>query len=67
MKKEKFAGFICGGIIAKSLFDSDPMAYMMSFYMEDDRFKEYQAICADKTLPEKERHNFFKKYARSAI
>jgi len=60
-------GAMCGGIISKSMFDSDPWAYMMVYYMDDDRFEEYKTICADKTLPEKERRRFFDKYARSAI
>lgn len=64
---DKKLGFICGGVISKSLLFSDFDAYQMAYYMEDDRFEEYKALCADKTMPERECNIFFKKHARSAI
>ena len=55
-------GSVCGGVISKSMFDSDPMAYMMAYYMEDDKFDVYKGM-TDK----KEASKWFDKYARSAI
>ena len=55
-------GSLCGGVISKSTFDSNPMAYMMGYYMEDKDFEEYQKI-TDK----KESYTFFEEHARSAI
>lgn len=62
---EKFGGAICGGVISKSLFDSDPWAYMMSYYMEDRYFNQYRR--QKQRGLEKEAQLTFKKYARSAI
>ena len=53
---------MCGGVVSQSMFDSNPMAYMMAYYMEDKKFAQYKKI-KDK----KEQHLFFEKYARSAI
>lgn len=53
---------MCGGVISKSTFDSNPMAYMMAYYMDDEDFEEYKKI-----TDEKKRYSFFKEYARSAI
>lgn len=55
-------GFVCGGVISKSTFDSDPWAYMMCYYMPDDKFADYVDSSDDK-----ERKKLFDKYARSAI
>jgi hypothetical protein len=55
-------GSLCGGIISKSTFDSDPWAYMMAYYMEDKYFEKYKAE-TDKL----KRKKIFDKYARSAI
>lgn len=64
----KESGFICGGVVSQSIFDSDPWAYMMCYYMVDDRFKEYQELKAIKQpWAEKEANRFFKKHAISAI
>ena len=61
-------GFMCGGVIAKSLFDIDPMAYLMCYYMPDDKFKEYQALKENpQEWSQKEASRFFKKNAISAI
>ena len=59
------SGAICGGVVNKSLFDSDPLAYMMAWYMEDDKFAEYRVL--KKTGKDKEATKMFNKYARSAI
>jgi hypothetical protein len=53
---------ICGGVISQTQFDSDPLAYMMSWYMEDSKFEAYQMI-----KNPKEKARFFNKHARSAI
>ena len=55
-------GAMCGGVISKSTFDSDPMAYMMAYYMEDDKFEEYKKMCVGK-----KKRAFFNAYAISAI
>ncbi len=59
------AGAICGGVISKSLFDSDPWAYMMQYYMEDKYFNKYKALKA--FGKDKEARKLFEKHARSAI
>ena len=59
-------GFVCGGIISKSTFDSDPWAYMMCYFMDDDRFAEYTELCKEPGM-EKERIKFFNKHKLSAI
>ena len=56
---------MCGGVISKSLFDSNPMAYMMAYYMEDEKFEEYVAL--KKAGKDKEATKLFEKYGRSAI
>lgn len=58
-------GGMCGGIISKSMFDSDPMAYMMAFYMEDDKFEVYKVL--KKSADQKSAKDYFDKYAKSAI
>ena len=58
-------GGICGGVISKSLFDSDSMAYMMASYMEDDKFVEYKKLKEAKK--NEEATKLFDKYAISAI
>jgi hypothetical protein len=55
-------GAMCGGVVSKSLFNSNPMAFMMAYYMDDKHFEKYK-VEKDK----KKRHNLFEKYARSAI
>ncbi len=58
-------GAICGGVIKKSLFDSDPWAYMMSYIMDDDMFEKYKIAKAngDKKLANK----IFNEHAKSMI
>ena len=58
-------GSICGGVVSKSLFDSNPWAYMMAYYMEDKKFAEYKKLKIDGK--DKEATKLFEKYARSAI
>lgn len=58
-------GAICGGVISKTLFDSEPMAYMMSYYMEDKWFEEYKA--AKEKGDDKAANKLFDRYAMSAI
>ena len=53
---------ICGGVIKKSLFFSDPMAYMMCYYMPDKEFDKWEK------MPDgKEKNKFFDEHAISAI
>ena len=59
---EEKGGAMCGGVVSKSLFDSDPMAYMMCYYLEDKYFEKYKA-----EKDAKKRHKIFEKYAHSAI
>ncbi len=56
------AGAICGGVVSKSLFDSNPWAYMMNYCMDDDKFKKYVA-----EKDKKKRKVIFDKYARIVI
>ena len=56
------AGGLCGGVVSKSMFDSDPMAYMMAFYMEDKKFEEYK-----KEKNQEKRKKIFNEFAKSAI
>ena len=56
---------VCGGIVSQSLFDSNPMAYMMAYYMEDKYFNQYAEL--KKSGKDKEAKKVFDKYARSAI
>jgi len=58
-------GPMCGGVVSKSLFDSDPWFYMMAYYMEDDKFVEYKTL--KKAGKDKEATAIFEKYAKSAI
>lgn len=58
-------GAMCGGVVSKSLFDSDPMAYMMAFYMDDDKFTEYKKLI--ESGRDKEATKLFDRYAMSAI
>ena len=66
MKKEMSGeGAMCGGVISESLFNSNPGAYMMSYYMADDKFKKYVEL--KKSGKDKEATRFFNKHAYSAI
>lgn len=58
-------GAICGGVISDSLFNTDPMAYMMCYTMPDDKFYEYKKL--RESGKEKEATKLFEKYAYSAI
>ncbi len=58
-------GSMCGGVISKSLFDSDPEAYMMAYYMPDDKFTEYKEL--KRTGRDNEATKLFEKYSHSAI
>ena len=58
-------GAMCGGVISKSLFDSDPWAYMMAWYMDDDKFAEYRKL--KENGKDKEATKLFKQFAHSAI
>lgn len=66
-------GAICGGVISKSLFHSNPGAYMMSYFMEDKIFARYKKSKkkGDKfgqdNKYDKEAKKLFDKYAYSAI
>ena len=63
--KEETNGSICGGVIAQSLFDSDPMAYMMAWTLPDEHFKKYKKY--KENGQDKEATRIFEKYAYSAI
>lgn len=41
-------GAMCGGVVSKSRFDSNPWAYMMAYYMEDDKFEIYKKLKSSK-------------------
>jgi len=58
-------GAICGGVVSKSVFDSDPWAYMMAYYMDDDKFEQYVSL--KKEGKDKEATVFFNNNAKSAI
>ena len=59
---------LCGGIVSKSMFDSDPWAYMMAYYMEDDKFETYKKLKSSANKKdEKSAKEWFRKYAKSAI
>lgn len=61
-------GAMCGGVISQSMFDSDPMAYMMAYYMEDDKFELYKKYKNSQgKADQKSAQSLFKKYAKSAI
>lgn len=44
MSSDKIEGAMCGGVISESLFQSDPMAYMMAWVMPDDKFEAYKKL-----------------------
>ena len=58
-------GAICGGVINKTLMYSDVWAYMMAYYMEDDKFEEYKK--AKERGDKKTAKKLFDKHARSII
>jgi len=58
-------GAICGGVISKSTFDSDPWAYMMGWVMEDVQFEKYKKL--KEAGKDKEAEKIFDKYAFSVI
>ena len=61
-------GSICGGVVSKSMFDSDPWAYMVAYYMDDDKFEIYKKLVnSEGVADQKSAKEWFKKYARSAI
>lgn len=63
-----WGGSMCGGVVSKSMFDSDPWAYMMAYYMEDDKFEVYKKLKASTgKADQKSATEWFKKYAKSAI
>ena len=64
-KYKENVGAICGGVVSKTLFDSDPWAYMMAYYIEDKYFEKYRA--ANEAGNRKKAKEIFRKYARSAI
>lgn len=61
-------GSLCGGVISRSLFESDPWAYMMAYYMDDDKFEIYKKLTASGGKADKKSaREWFEKYAWSAI
>lgn len=58
---------VCGGVISKSTFLSDPWAYMMAWVMEDKDFEAYKKLVDAGWQKEKERSKFFKQHAVSMI
>jgi hypothetical protein len=58
-------GAICGGVVKRSEFIKDPMAYMMAYYMDDEKFDEY--VRAKDAQDEKTAHKLFEEFAYSAI
>jgi hypothetical protein len=61
MTKTKEGGSICGGVISKSMFDSNPWAYMMAYYMDDDKFEVYKKLSKEKA-DKKSAREWFEKY-----
>jgi hypothetical protein len=59
------SGAICGGVISQSLFDSNPGAYMMSYYLPDKQFERYKK--AKENGDNKKANQIFDKYSYSAI
>lgn len=53
---------MCGGVVSRSTFDSNPLTYMMAYYMDDDKFKEYK-----NEKDRKKQKILFEKYTHSAI
>ena len=61
-------GSMCGGIVSKSTFDSEQMAYLMAYYMDDDKFEIYKKLkSSTEKADQKSAKEWFEKYARSAI
>jgi len=60
--KSTVDGAICGGVISDSLFDTDPMAYLMCWTMPDDKFELYK-----NETNKKKKSALFDKYAYSHI
>ena len=59
---------VCGGVIAQSIFDSVPWAYMMYWTLPDDIFKEYKEAKEDgRKFMLEYAEKLFKKHAHSAI
>ena len=56
---------MCGGVISQTLFDSEPMAYLMAYVLPDDKFKEYAEL--KRSGKDKEATKIFNKFARSNI
>lgn len=65
MSKQEFTGAMCGGVINQTLFDSDPMAYMMAYIMPDDKFELY--LKAKNDRDDKAATKLFNEFAWSAI
>ena len=60
-------GSMCGGVISKTLFDSNPMAYMMAYYMDDEDFDLYKRLKSGGSADQKAATDLFNKKAHSAI
>ncbi len=58
-------GAICGGVVKQSLFDKEPMGYMMAWIMPDKWFEKYKKLKEAKK--DKEAEAIFNKHAWSAI
>ena len=56
---------ICGGVVKQSVFEKEPMGYMMAWIMPDEHFEEYKKLKEAKK--DKEAEKVFEKYAWSAI
>jgi hypothetical protein len=65
MSKEQSGGAMCGGVINETMFNSNPMAYMMSYIMPDKEFKEYVKLKNEGE--DKSAKELFDKTAWSAI
>lgn len=58
-------GAICGGVVKESEFMKDPMEYMMSYIMPDDKFDEYVKL--KDINDDKKAGELFNQHAWSAI
>lgn len=64
-KQSELEGAMCGGVVNQTLFESDPMAYMMAYILPDDKFSAY--MLAKKTGNDKLAKQIFDNHAWSAI
>lgn len=62
---EKQYGYICGGVVKQSLFEEEPMGYMMAFILPDQHYDSYVKL--KQAGKNKEAEAIVDKHAWSAI